>query len=245
MTLPIESDRNMFFVFGIPRSGTTWLGNLLSNANPEWMICHEAHKRDFDYDRWCAFQPWRADSYVGNGRHDRVEEYIRLKKPRAEGYGEVTPRARYFSASLVRQYPCAKCVHLVRDPRAAIPSMINYGYYHPELGRPHRRVAPDSGRWTREERTAWAWAYGHNRIRQNVPDFVRFEDLLADYDAVGALASKLGLVVDRALWEKKRAVKINQSNPTHPLWKGYAPSMKRNVVKMCKEEAINYGYLAD
>jgi len=235
----------MFFVFSIPRSGTTWLASYLAVCNPEWMICHEAHNRDFAFDTHCAFRPWIADEYVNEERHQRITEYTERKKPGAHGYGEVTPRLRYISAAIMRKYPQAKCVHLVRDPRTSVPSLINYGYYHPTKGRAHRRSAPINLKWTREQRTAWAWAYGHNRIRQNLSDFVRFEDLLEDFSVMESLAEKLGVNADRTKWEKRRKIKVNKSNQTHPIWTGYAPSQREAVKGMVKGEAQEYGYLTE
>ena len=238
------NDLPMFFVFGLPRSGTTWLAALLAEQNKDWMIIHEAHKHDFDYDYWCPFQPWRADEYVNGKRHTRMVEYTKRKMKNATGYGEVTPRARYFSATLQRHYPQAKCVHLVRDPRHAVRSMIQLGYYAPN-SRPHRRVTPNNGKWSRIEQTSWAWAFGHNRIRQTCPDFVRLEDLLTDWETMSALASTLGVSCDKANWEERTQKPMNVSNQTHLGWEKWTPSEQKTLITMCGSEARQYGYLAE
>ena len=234
----------MFFVFGLPRSGTTWLGAFLTNCNPEWLICHEPHVIDFHIDKKAAFLPWVGDEHVSGPRHERMKSYIDRKFKSAHGYGEVTPRARYFSSSLQRFYPHARCVHLVRDPRYAVRSMIQYGYYA-LVGRPHRRVAPDQRKWSRVKRTAWAWAYGHNRIRQTLPDFVRLEDLLSDWSSMAALCSMLGINGNKAEWEKQRETPKNVSNETMEPWNKWPPSWRKELIEMCGPEARQYGYLTE
>jgi len=235
----------MFFVIGIPRSGTTWLASFLSGCNPQWMMVHEAHLGDYVAGRVAAFCPWESEAYVNGPRHERILHYINLKKRDAVGYGEVTPRVHYFAADLQRRYPKARFVHLVRDPRQAVPSLMNFGYYATDAGRIHRRVAPDGGSWKQHRRAAWAWAYGHNRVRQTIPEFVRFEDLVRDFDAMDGLAKTLGITCDRKSWERRRGEKMNASKPQHPAWEDWPPSWKRELRDMCGAEARQYGYLAD
>jgi len=240
----ILMQRPMFYVFSIPRSGTTWLSRYIAACNPEWMICHEAHVTDFQYDIIAPFRPWEADEYVNGPRHERLLTYTKRHFKDPHGYGEVTPRCRYFSAAIQRRYPHARCVHLVRDPRKAIRSLIQYGYCD-ENSRAHRKVAPDGGKWSKVNRTAWMWAFGHQRIRTTCDPFVRFEDLLEDYDAMDALCSMIGVESKRSVWEKWLPDRVNVSKETMPPWSEWPTGDREEVNRMCGSEARQYGYLTN
>ena len=239
------SDLPMFFVVGIPRSGTTWLAAFLASMNRDWLMVHEAHKMDYDVSRIAAFQPWQAEGYVFGARRLRVLDYIERKKPNAIGYGEVTPRVYYFTDSIRKCYPDAKYVHLVRDPRKAVVSLMNYGYFAGDRGRLHRRMSPDSGKWQKHVRAAWGWAYGHYCVRRSIEKFVRLEDILSNFDEMKKLTDFLEIECDRAHWEKRRVKKVNVSNPTHPEYQKWSPQWRRDFRAMCGAEARQYGYLAD
>ena len=239
------TDLPMFFVVGIPRSGTTWLASFLASSNRDWLMVHEAHTTDYDVARIAAFQPWQAEGYVFGARHQRVLNYIKNKKPDAVGYGEVTPRVYYFADSIRKRYPDAKYVHLVRDPRQAVVSLMNFGYFAGDKGRLHRRMSPDGGKWPKHQRASWGWAYGHHRVRQSVSKFVRLEDLLTDFDEMKRLTDFLELKCDRDHWEKRRVKKVVASKPTHPAFRKWSPRWRRDFHAMCGAEARQYGYLAD
>ncbi len=233
----------MWFIFGIPRSGTTWLGGLIAGCDAEHLVCHEAHNDDFRMDIVAPFRPWEADAYVNGPRHQRLMEYREKKKPFAHGYGEVTPRLRYFSASILRRYPQARHVHLVRDPRHAVRSLIQFGYYPAEGGRRHRRVAPDGGKWTQVQRASWAWAFGHHRIRQTTREFFRLEDLIVDFGEIRRLAAALGITINRAKWEEAKDKPANTSEQTFPAWEDWTQKDRDDLETMCGTEARHYGYL--
>lgn len=236
-------DIPMFFVFGLPRSGTTWLGNLVARCNKEGLVCHEAHNSDFRMDTTAPFRPWEAQGYVDGPRHDRVTKYLSDKRPTADFYGEVTPRLRYFSAQILNRYPHARHIHLVRDPRATVRSMIQFGYYSASGGRRHRVVAPYPDKWTQIERTAWAWAFGHHLIRQTSPVSVRLEDLLTNWTTVEMFADHLKIRIEKGKWEKSRTVKVNPSNETMAPWESWTEEEQDSLVRMCGTEARQYGYL--
>ncbi|HUV39125.1 MAG TPA: sulfotransferase [Planctomycetota bacterium] len=230
-----------FFVLGLPRSGTTWLAKFFAGMNPEVLINHEAVKMDFYFDKIAAFAPWAAREYILGGRAEHIAMRQRAR-PRFKRYGEITPRCRYISGALRDAYPDATFVHLVRDPRKAVVSMLNYGYYS-TTGRPHRRQAPDAGRWSDVRRACWGWAYGHHRLRRDIPEFVRIEDLLSDFAAVENLGRILRLDCSREAWEKQRQRKVNASrNFRTPPFEEWPPSWRREMEETLGDEAIRYGY---
>ena len=236
------SDFPMFFVIGLPRSGTTWLARLIADCNPDWLICHEAYHEDFDLDIVTPFRPWEAEAYMLK-RVERMKGRIEKRQKKGlKGYGEVTPRVRYFSAEFVRLYPSATFIHLVRDPRRAVPSMMNFGYYAGH-GRKHRTPAPDAGKWSQVQRAAWAWAYGHHRIRQKIETFARLEDLLDSWGAMKTLCSGLGVECPEEVWRERVGEKVNPSTPQTPPWEEWPTKWRKEFAGMCKTEAAHYGYL--
>ena len=231
-----------FFVIGLPRSGTTWLSRVVASQNKHLHIVHEAYKKtDFAMDAQAPFFPWKADAYMED-RDRQVQERITNRGYPVDGYGEVTPRLRYFAGAIQRFYPEARFVHLVRDPVKSVISMMNYGYYHTH-GRVHRTPAPDNGEWSQVKRASWAWAFGHNRIRQTIPTFFRLEDLTTDWPTMKEFAAAIGVKCHRGTWERQRNRPANVSKRTHLEYEEWHDIPKAELHDMTDEEAAHYGYV--
>jgi hypothetical protein len=201
-------EERLVFVVGSPRSGTTFTGSALGSL-PGFVDLDEV-------------QPWKAaiPSLVGLP-DDEVARRLRsiLERVRTLGLArglrgvEQTPETSFVLEAALRAYPEAVAVHVVRDGRDVVTSLLERGWL--SSGREggddarlafgsHARFWVEAGR--EEEflavsdatRCAWAWRRYVTAARA-VPERtveLRYEDLVADPAAVAVpVAERLGVAV--------------------------------------------------
>jgi hypothetical protein len=202
----LGSEERLVFVVGSPRSGTTFTGGALGSL-PGFVDLDEV-------------QPWKAaiPSLV-----DRDEEEVAarlrsiLERVRLLGLArglrgvEQTPETSFVLAAALRAYPEAVAVHVIRDGRDVVTSLLERGWLSAErtgaddarlaFGA-HARFWVEPGR--QEEfagvsdatRAAWAWRR-YVTAACAVPERtveVRYEQLVADPAAAAApVADRLGV----------------------------------------------------
>jgi hypothetical protein len=138
MTELLEGKR-LIFLIGAPRSGTTWLQLMLASAS-EVASANETHL--FTNYMQSLFRGWDRlrDSAREVGLHHLVTEdqylssvrdfaaralaAIAARKPDARVILEKTPGHAFAWRDIARIFPDAHFLHLVRDPRAVIASLL-------------------------------------------------------------------------------------------------------------------------
>ena len=194
---------------GSPRSGTTFTGSALGSL-PGFVDLDE-------------IQPWKAAIPGLLGRPEaEVSERARTIIERVRRLGlatglrgvEQTPETSYVLDAVLAAYPEAVAVHVVRDGRDVVTSLLERGWLNAERkGADDARLAfgPHARFWVepgREEefrtvsdatRCAWAWRR-YVSAAQSAPErtlTVRYEDLVADpRAAAGPVADRLGAPAD-------------------------------------------------
>ena len=194
------------FVVGSPRSGTTVTGSALG-ALPGFVDLDEV-------------QPWKAaipslvdlpEEEIARRARTILERVRLLGLARGLRGVEQTPETSHVLAAVLRAYPEATAVHVVRDGRDVVASLLERGWLSvTHVGADdaglrfgsHRRFWVEPGR--EEEfarvsdatRCAWAWRR-YVVAAQAVPGrtaVVRYERLVAHPEAVAApVADSLGV----------------------------------------------------
>jgi hypothetical protein len=157
-------------------------------------------------------------------------------------------------------------LHVVRDPRTYVPSMLNYGTYKGLKAvatkflpywyiRPEQIVANPPKRWAQmseAERLAWHWHVVNKELDRaqgmfgNDYLFMRYEDLFApDGFGLAKLLPWIGLPKNVALLEKIRGERVNASTGKSSAWSKIDPDARRAVLDMCGEQMRRYGYSTD
>jgi hypothetical protein len=202
----LGTEERLVFVVGSPRSGTTFTGSALGSL-PGFVDLDEV-------------QPWKAAIPELLGRpEDEVAARLRriLERVRRLGLArglrgvEQTPETSFVLAAALRAYPEAVAVHVMRDGRDVVTSLLERGWLSVERSGaddarlpfgPHARFWVEPGR--EEEfarvsdvtRGAWAWRR-YVTAAAAVPERtveVRYEELVADPAAAAApVAEKLGV----------------------------------------------------
>lgn len=205
----LGSEERLVFVVGSPRSGTTFTGRALGSL-PGFVDLDEV-------------QPWKAaiPSLVGAPEEQvarrlrRILERVRmLALVRGLRGVEQTPETSFVLAAALRAYPKAIAVHVLRDGRDVVTSLLERGWLSAgRLGEDDARLAfgPHARFWVEPSRkdefraasevtrAAWAWRR-YVAAAGGVPERtveVRYEELVADPRAAAApVADRLGVELE-------------------------------------------------
>ena len=205
----LGSEGRLVFVVGCPRSGTSFTGSALGSL-PGFVDLDEV-------------QPWKA-AIPGLIRRpeDEVARRARAIIQRVRTLGlatglrgvEQTPETSFVLSAVLRAFPEAVAVHVTRDGRDIVTSLLERGWLNADRGGmddaklaygPHARFWVEPGRedeFTRVSdatRCAWAWRR-YVSAAEAVPARtvrLRYEDLVADPAAAAEpVAAQLGVPVD-------------------------------------------------
>jgi hypothetical protein len=234
------------FIIGMPRSGTTWLGQLLQ-AHPEVVGLDAGESRLFVALRHLWRNHARAD---GEGISTLVgrAELVGAVRRYCDGlfatdagthFVEKTPAHSFHLPTIREVYPDAWIIHLVRDARDVVRSLSELEFGQPDV----RRGALS---WARGERIIARDTAGMARYRN-----VRYEDLVADPVGVAAdLMRWVGLPVDEAVVDAiapRVGVRVAQFTDARvaPKRASLGPDEMAAVLVTAGPELVRLGYLAD
>ena len=206
----LGAEERLVFVIGSPRSGTTFTGSALGSL-PGFVDLDEV-------------QPWKAaipslvgrpDDEVGARLRRILERVRRLGLARGLRGVEQTPETSFVLTAVLRAYPQAVAVHVIRDGRDVATSLLERGWLSAERSGaddaglafgPHARfwVEPghdeEFGRVSDATRAAWAWrryVTSAGAVPERTVE-VRYEQLVADPAAAAApVAVSLGVDAER------------------------------------------------
>jgi hypothetical protein len=240
--------RRTFFFLSTGRTGTRWLSGLL-NRDPDALVVHEPvpvetleHKRAFD-------DPEHARRYIGDFRLREI--YLRTHQEQVSHYGEVNGCLRRHAVALQEFLPQATLIHIVRDGRDLVRSLVarqTYDGKHP-VYHDFRPPVTDavSARWDELslfERSCYGWKVENAFMRQHVPLRVRFEDMLVSYDLFKAgVLDPIGLQISEADWAES-VQRPENATESHTLddWSSWSEAETQTFWELCGEEMQHYGY---
>ncbi|MFL6006705.1 MAG: sulfotransferase family protein [Gaiellaceae bacterium] len=205
----LRREERLVFVVGSPRSGTTFLGNSLG-AQPGLVDLGEVKPL-----KSAIPELTRLPEAAAAARLRRVLEVVRTLGLASHLRGvEQTPETSFLVGAVLRAYPAARAVHMVRDGRDVVCSLLERGWLGAE-----REGADDAGLaygaharfWVETDRTeefrsaseakraAWAWRRYVTAARA-VPERtleLRYEELVTSPRKVaGQLATFLELAAE-------------------------------------------------
>ena len=207
---PQLATERIVFVVGSPRSGTTFLADAVG-SQPGFVDLGEVRPVKAQIERWGSLPEREAAEQL----RATLERVRRLSFVRGLRPVEQTPELSFVVSAAARAYPRATVLHIVRDGRDVVCSLLEKGWLAAA-----RDGADDAGlpygdyvRWwvepeRREEflraseatRAVWVWRRYLTAARAAPPEQtleVRYEELAAD---PGAVAERLAarLETDRA-----------------------------------------------
>jgi hypothetical protein len=188
-------EERLVFVVGCPRSGTTFTGSALGSL-PGFVDLDEVTPLKAALPRLAGLPLEQCASEV----RSIVERVRLLGLARGLRGVEQTPETSFVLRAALRAYPQAVGVHVLRDGRDVVCSLLERGWF-----RAHHSGADDAGHaygahprfWVEPERreefaavsearrAAWAWRRYVSAAREASTVEVRYESLAASAPAVG------------------------------------------------------------
>ncbi len=238
-----------FFILAIGRSGTKLLANLLSMGYGA-VVYHEPVPEDYQaYLR--AYQiPKDSSSYINNFR--KKEIYLRARRKKPKIYGEVNSLLRRHVVALKESFPNAILIHLIRDGREVVRSMMSRNTFSTYDKNTHG-VSPKHNdqfinKWEemdRFSRICWYWQSENAYLRENLPPAVKFEDIILNYDLFKEkILDPCSLDIPWNTWNNLVNQPMNKTR-THalPPWKEWSIERKKIFQNICAEEMKANGYV--
>jgi hypothetical protein len=227
------------FVVGSPRSGTTFLGNSLG-AQPGLVDLGEVKPLKSAIPELARLPEAEAAARVR-----RMLEVVRTLGLAAHLRGvEQTPETSFVLAAALRAYAAGRAVHIVRDGRDVVCSLLERGWLNNERAGAddaglaygaHARFwveperADEFGGASEAKRAAWAWRR-YVAAARAVPERtleLRYENLVTNPKTVatnlaayldleeGPLARSLSSAFDRSVGRWQRDLTPEQLNDVH------------------------------
>jgi sulfotransferase family protein len=194
------------FVVGAPRSGTSFMGGSLGRL-PGFVDLGEVGPLKVVIDELATL----PDDEAARRLRRTIERVRRFGLARRLRAVEQTPETSFVLGAALRAYPQATVVHMVRDGRDVVCSLLEKGWLRAErggaddVGSPYGQQARS---WVEPERTqefhaaseatraAWAWRRYLSAARAAAPEAtleMRYEELAADPGAAAArIAGHIG-----------------------------------------------------
>ncbi|MFO8022450.1 MAG: sulfotransferase [Perlabentimonas sp.] len=242
------SNKKLFFVLGFGRSGTKLLSKMLQEANLDAKIQHEPFFKDAQ-EQQNAFVVGEeaAQKYI----HFERGEFIKAEASSVSTYGEVNSLLRRHAASLKTSFPHAKFVHLARNGKDVIRSLMSRRTML--SGDPNSSgivptdINPFPGEWDdadRFERLCWYWAKEMEYLSSNIDHVFRLEDGLKNYNYFyRRLSQYLGVDMPKDIWYKNVNNPVNQTGSySFPHWRQWSKKQKEIFNKHCNDVMIYLGY---
>jgi hypothetical protein len=191
-------DDRMVFVFGSPRSGTTFLARAIGSC-PGFVDLGEVAPLKAAIPELVRLE--------SDGAAARIMRILTIARRLGLAGGlravEQTPETAFIVEAVVRAFPQAKLIHIMRDGRDVVGSLLDRGWLRfgktaaGNAGQPfgsQRRFWVEPARLAEFEaasevrRAAWAWRRYVIAGRSAGPNVheVRYERLTADYETVAA-----------------------------------------------------------
>lgn len=240
--------RDLFFVSGMGRSGTKFLARLL-DADASAVVFHEPLAEDFEAIVAAKDNDQAALRYIEDFRKKRM--YCLVRKRDVTTYGEVNSALRYHLRALADVFPSARFVHLTRDGREVVRSLMARRH-HTSGGEGHHNLSPAASdrldhRWStfsRFEKICWLWADAVDRVEECTGHRVQLERLVDSYEYFYQRIEKfLGVHVGREVWHREVNRPRNRtSGHVIPHWKQWGDERREQFEAICSAQMQKTGY---
>lgn len=206
--------QKQFFVLSAARSGSKWLANFIEKATS----CRGFHELTLNIER--RNSTFVEDKRTNDAYLDLLEDPGLARKRLREAItylsqqpGDVLDANVYLEPLLPELQsiaPDARIVHLHRDGRDVVRSVISRGWYDaPEDRRHYVPPIPEWDQMTQFERACWYYRHTNESIMPPATARIEFERMVRDLSYLTDQLASLGILVHPLLAEREFPKHIN------------------------------------
>lgn len=217
-------------VTGLGRSGTKWLATYLRSCG-----CEAGHESAlFGGQEWRGRGLYAARD-MSNGRLPDWDEIKRRITAAPDDWIEVNGYLLLHAPAFVAAR--VPILHLIRDGRDQVRS----------IAARKRRAAAYLRQFRSPRGLSYlgqlAYAWNARALWLRSFRYLRFEDMLNDYDVLAATLQPYGVYPDRALWAEQRERPVNATTAhTLPAWPDWTAEQRAEFDGVATEAMRTYGY---
>jgi hypothetical protein len=243
-----QKNNNIFFILSIGRSGTKFLSNLLNTSSNSLVVHEPMGKIDHIAYQIAYWDELRAKKHIENFRKYEIKN--RILRSEINTYGEVNSLLRRHVNVLKKAFPNATILHLVRDGRDVVRSMLSRKTMLPfDLNT--LTIAPKGEKiinWkfttSRFEKLCWYWKAENNYLFNHIDNLIRLEDILTSYQYFEEnVLCRIKINIEKSTW-KKMVNKPKNTTKEYKIenWENWPSDLLKIFDKLCSKEMIKYGY---
>ena len=224
------------------------MADLLNHA-PGAHVFHEPVLEDFYAHVRAHYSTRDAEKYMQGFRKKEIFNRMRNTPPGV--YGEVNGTLRCHAPVILKAFPGATLIHMVRDGREVIRSTAGrrtMTFKNPFSMMLHPTASdPWHSRWDSMDRFAricWLWQEENRRLRTTIGKTVQFEKILSDYEYFRTqVLAPCHIQLDKSVWEVAVATPRNITHKFQmPKWDEWTPEEKATFSEICGDEMAKCGY---
>ncbi len=240
--------KNMFFVLSHGRSGTNFLADLLNHAE-RTLVVHEPHQVDDCAIELATYNPTATTTYINDFRQKDI--YLRARDANIDTYGEVNSLLRRHVQELQETFPHAHYIHLIRDGRDVVRSMLTRDTLTLRDSKTAHLIPPSDDpyleQWSimsRFEQLCWYWQHENKLLMKHLDKYVKFEFVTTDYNYFQEeLLDSIGVRLSKATWEEEVNIPKNHTRGQKaPHWREWTREETEAFWRICGDvmEAFDY-----
>lgn len=245
----VLNEKKLFLITSTGRTGTVLLSKMLNKISGAYVV-HEPLFRETKYHRLAMEDPRFSYNFL---KDFRIKEMVyRIEKNNCNRYGEVNGALRRNIKELKELFPSMKIIHIVRDGRKVISSVLNRNTLL--RGDAYYNLQPSScivdtqtwSKFNRFEKITYLWAAENKYMRENSDLTIRFEDMISNYKYFKKnILDVLGLKLNHQEWAESMHKKVNKTKKikTDTEFKKWSDDQKNFFNVHCSNEMQKNGYI--
>lgn len=247
-----RAPKRTYFVLSTARSGSKWLVNFVDQATSccalhDWTLNHRRTEDGYELDKRTG------DDFLGLVESPNVASAL-IRQAAAHHRsilpGDVLEANVYLEPFLDEfraQIPDAELIHLHRDGRNVVRSILNRDWYDTPLDRRHRTVPiPNWDELNQFERACWYYRYTQERLMTATKARISFERMVSDLAYLTRTLRELGIVVHPLLAETEFGTRIDANRRDEfPSYERWPEEYRMAFERICGEVQSALGYAVD
>lgn len=237
-----------FFILGLGRSGTEFMSSFLNKANGAYVF-HEPVFEDFNAYVKAFYSSHDAEIYIQKFRMKEI--YLRMRHSVPGVYGEVNGALRRHAPAIKSFLPNTTLIHLVRDGRDVVRSLMSRGTM--TMNDPFNiRIHPvETDPWKSEwngmdrfSRLCWLWQVDNGYLRTTIGRIAQFEKILNSYEYFyREILNPCHINIEKKIWEAAVSAPRNMTSKFKiSKWEDWTPEQQKIFRKICGDEMEKCGY---